>query len=54
MESGALFQRTTVPAAKPVPVTVNWKDGPPATAEAGERLLIVSGGGVIVKVSAEG
>jgi|ERR1051326_7173252 hypothetical protein len=51
--SAKLFQKTTVPAANPEPLTVRTNDGPPGTAVAGER-LVNEKFGMIVKVSGAG
>ena len=46
------FQSAVAPEAKPLPLTIRAKAGPPATAEAGARLEIARPGGVTVKLMA--
>src|SRR5579883_330800 len=50
--SAVEFIITTAPATKPVPLTVRFTAGLPATTEAGEMLVITGPGSVIAKFSA--
>ena len=50
--NGVPFHVTTMPLAKPEPLTVSVKAGPPATAEFGDRLVRVICGGLILKINA--
>lgn len=45
------FNDTAAPEKKPVPLTVKVNPGPPATTLAGEMLVIVGTGNVMVKVT---
>ena len=50
--SGVLFNATTAPETKPVPLTVRVNAAPPATTDAGEILVITGPDAAMVNVSA--
>jgi hypothetical protein len=45
VERGVPFQRTVAPLRKADPVTISWRDAPPAVADVGLRLVMVGEAG---------
>ena len=52
VDSGVLFKDTTPPVRKPVPVTVKVMAALPAVTVAGEMMVMVGAGEVMVSVTA--